>query len=104
MDQSQLTSDQPGSSENEITRKRSGLDILLGDEYSSKDSLEDESGPVLNEVESYLQDRPLDREESPLVWWKENEHRFPIISQVAKNTLLFQPHLSQLSGYFPQLD
>ena len=54
MDQSQLTSDQPGSSENEITRKRSGLDILLGDEYSSKDSVEYESDPVLNKVESYL--------------------------------------------------
>ena len=54
INQSQLTSDQSGSSENEITRKRSGLDILLGDEYSSKDSVEYESDPVLNKVESYL--------------------------------------------------
>ena len=68
MDQNRLTSDQPGSSENEITRKLSSLDILLGDEHSSKDSVENESDPVLNEVESYLQDRPLDREESPLKW------------------------------------
>ena len=47
MNQSQLASDQPGSSENEITRKRFDFDILLGDEYSSKDSPEDELDPVL---------------------------------------------------------
>ena len=40
------------------------------------------------EVESYLKERPLDKEESPLGWWKENHHRFPLISRVAKRYLI----------------
>ena len=41
------------------------LDILLGDEQVDS---ADESDPTLYEVDLYLQDRPLNREESPLVW------------------------------------
>ena len=48
------------------------LDILLGDERELHDGA-DESDPVLNEIDSYLQDRPLNRGTSPLEWWKSNE-------------------------------
>ena len=68
-----------------IATKPSGLAILLGDEYTNNEDTE--SDQVLNEVESYLQGKPLDREESPLQWWKENSCRFPLISQVAKRYL-----------------
>ena len=70
-----------------VTKKRrSGLAILLGDDYTnqrginSEDDSED-SDPVLKEVELYLKERPLDREEPPLGWWKENHHRFPLVAK-----------------------
>ena len=68
-DQSQAESS-PCSSSQKQNKQCSGLSILLGDEYTSNGDSADESDPVLDEVESYLQDKPLDREESPLLWWK----------------------------------
>ena len=74
-------------------KKRSGLAILLGDDYTSKASINSEtddtedSDPVLKEVELYLKEKPIDREEPPLGWWKENQHRFPLVSRVAKRYL-----------------
>ena len=41
--------------------------MWLVDEHELHDSA-DESDSVLNEIDSYLQDRPLDRETSPLEW------------------------------------
>ena len=35
----------------------------------------------------YLKERPIDREDSPLVWWRENQHRFSKISKVARRFL-----------------
>lgn len=87
MDQSQAESTSSSNGETK-SKKRSGLTILLGDEYTNNGDTEpDESDPVLIEVRSYLQDKPLDREESPLQWWKNNQHRFPLIAQVAKKYL-----------------
>ena len=60
------------------------LDILLGDDQADSD---DDSDPVLNKADSYLQDRPLNREHSPLEWWKLNHHRFPLVAQVARKYL-----------------
>ena len=85
-DQSQAESS-PCNSSQKQNKQHSGLFILLGDEYTSDGDSADESDPVLDEVESYLQDKPLDREESPLLWWKLNKHRFPLISKVAKRYL-----------------
>ena len=60
------------------------------------------SDPDLNEVETYLQDRPSDKKVSPLKWWRENKHRFPLIAIYvgSENTLLFQPHLPLQSVFF----
>ena len=85
-DQSQAESS-PCSSSQKQSKQHSGLSILLGDEYTSNGDSADESDPVLDEVDSYLQDKPLDREESPLLWWKLNKHRFPLIPKVAKRYL-----------------
>ena len=49
-------------SEDTATKKRSGLSILLGDDYTSSNETEDsstESDPVLLEVDAYLKERPL---------------------------------------------
>ena len=72
--------------------RRSGLAILLGDDYTNERTINSEgdpedSDPVLKKVESYLKERPMDREEPPLRWWKENQHRFPLVSRVAKRYL-----------------
>ena len=52
-----------------MTKKRcSGLAILLGDDYTNQRDINTEgdsedSDPVLIEVESYMKERPLNREE-----------------------------------------
>ena len=76
-----------------VTKKRlSGLAIILGDDYTNQRGMNsgddsEDSDPVLQEVESYLKERPLDREEPPLGWWKENQHKFPLVARVAKRYL-----------------
>lgn len=69
-------------------KKHSGLAILLGDDYktsiNSDTSDSEDSDPVLKEVELYLKEKLIDREEPPLRWWK---HRFPLVSRVAKRYL-----------------
>ena len=53
-------------------KKRSGLAILLGVDYTNQTSMNSEiddsedSDPVLKEVELYLKEKPIDREEPPL--------------------------------------
>ena len=74
-------------------KKRSGLAILLGVDYTNQTSMNSEiddsedSDPVLKEVELYLKEKPIDREEPPLDWWKENQHRFPLVLRVARRYL-----------------
>ena len=65
-------------------KQPTALDILLGDEQVDS---ADESDPAIYEVDSYLQDRLRNREESPLVWWKSNQHRFPQVAQIARRYL-----------------
>ena len=55
-DQSQAESSLCSSSQKQ-SKQRSGLSILLGDEYTSNGDSADESDPVLDEVESYLRTR-----------------------------------------------
>jgi len=50
-------------------KKQSGLAILLGDEYKNESPTSSfESDPVLQKVDTYLNEKPLDREKSLLVW------------------------------------
>ena len=90
--QDNATSQTGEVSEPVAKKKRSGLAILLGDDYTNQCSMSSEidgvedSDPVLKEVELYLE-KPIDREEPPLGWWKEDQHRFPLVSQVAKRYL-----------------
>ena len=76
-----------------MSQKRSGLAILLGDDYTNQTSMNSEtddsedSDTVFKEVELYLKEKAIDREEPPLGWWKENQHRFPLVSRVARRYL-----------------
>lgn len=58
--------------------------MLLGpEETGSKSSVEDE-------LDQYLSETPLPRDQSPLVWWKLNSERFPNLARVAKVFLHIQ--------------
>ena len=87
-EQEGLTS-HPEESNRPVPKKKcSGLDILLGDNYTNAGGDNElEFNPLLNKVDMYLEEKPIDREESPLVWWRENQHRFPKISKVARRFL-----------------
>ncbi len=39
---------------------------------------------VVTELATYAQDSPINTEQDPLVWWKDNESRFPLLAKVAK--------------------
>ena len=39
------------------------------------------------ELEVYFMEDEVDADESPLKWWKENEHRYPCLSQLARKYL-----------------
>ena len=43
--------------------------------------------PMLDEVDLFLQEKALNREESPLLWWRANHHRFPLIAVFARKYL-----------------
>ena len=53
-------------------KKHSGLAILLGDDYTNQTSVNSDtddsegSDPIIKEVELYLKEKPIDREEPPL--------------------------------------
>lgn len=40
-----------------------------------------------SELEQYEYSPPLPSNSDPLLWWKEREHRFPILSSIAKKYL-----------------
>ncbi len=42
---------------------------------------------VVTELATYAQDSPINTEQDPLVWWKDNESRFPLLAKVAKKYL-----------------
>ena len=65
-EQEGLTS-HPEESNRPVPKKKcSGLDILLGDDYTNAGGDNElEFDPVLNEVDMHLKEKPIDREESP---------------------------------------
>ena len=79
------------SSETDITtgelaakkqKKETALDILLGPEQETS-----VAQTSLDELEQYLSEKLASRKTNPINWWKENEHRFPHIAQVARSIL-----------------
>ena len=78
------TESTPQNNDSIANKKQSGLAILLGDEYTNESPISSfESDPGLQEVDAYLKEKPLDREESSLAWWRDNSHRFPLLSCIA---------------------
>ena len=57
-------------------------DRLLGAE-------EDEEGPggIEEEVDQFMDEKPIKRSNDPLKWWKDNAERFPRLAAVAVEVL-----------------
>ena len=86
-------STQPSQSEDEVEEvsdsKKPKHDTLLDYHESSSDT--DGSGtPDYDKIErevSQFKAEEIDNTEEPLEWWKLNQHRFPILSSMAKKYL-----------------
>ncbi|XP_061170062.1 E3 SUMO-protein ligase ZBED1-like [Saccostrea echinata] len=61
-------------------RKPSGID------YLTQFSPEKEKSTRENELENYLSDR-IQPNEDPLLWWRKNEEKYPVLSKLAKKFL-----------------
>ena len=81
------------TSASEPPRKRSGgLSRLFGRSQPSKDApstTNDDAKTRLRdrEVELFFMEDDLDVDDSPLEWWRKNEHRFPGLSTLARRYL-----------------
>lgn len=64
------------------TCQPSALDILLG-----PDEVTAELPTFQEEVDAYFAEKVVSREVNPLVWWKDNNVRFPNLAKVAKSLL-----------------
>lgn len=61
----------------------SALDFLLGETTEEEDVLP--SSAV--EIQKYMLEQPVDRNDNPLAWWHNNESRFPLLALVANKYL-----------------
>ena len=64
-------------------KQDSAIEFLLGDSLGNGDG---DRSPQ-DEVEIFLREPALGPNADPLKWWKANEHRFPILSKLAKRLL-----------------
>ncbi|KAJ8332677.1 hypothetical protein SKAU_G00424660 [Synaphobranchus kaupii] len=66
--------------------KKMSLGSLLGKKEAPSTSLSVE-GKIAAEVDTYLRKIVIDGEENPLIWWKTDEKRFPIMAKLARKYL-----------------
>ncbi|KAL2091684.1 hypothetical protein ACEWY4_013947 [Coilia grayii] len=66
--------------------KKASLGSLLGKRVARESTLTDDQKAEA-EMAIYLQERVIDREENPLIWWKNNQCRFPLMAKLAKKYL-----------------
>ena len=59
------------------------IDFLLGPEYRNPSTLKQNE-----ELSFYLKDPPIRPSEDPLIWWKRNDHRFPVLAKIARQYLV----------------
>ncbi|CAL9703775.1 unnamed protein product [Knipowitschia caucasica] len=63
------------------------LDVLLGSdgEEGRESEVEDVHTQVRNEVLTYFGEKNLAKDENPLLWWKANSDRYPMLATLAKS-------------------
>ena len=76
--------------ENSPTKKQKLSSTIL-DSSSSDDDIPLASASVarsaLNEVERYLKEPKCGKSDNPLHWWRENQHSFPNVANIARQVL-----------------
>ena len=71
------------SDEPQAKKRKTALDILLGEEDTPSSTV----SSTTEELNQYMAEKPIPRKSSPLAWWKENAHRYPRLSTVARGVL-----------------
>ncbi|XP_035981203.1 zinc finger BED domain-containing protein 1-like [Fundulus heteroclitus] len=74
----------------ESTPQATLLESLLGSDGEEDDragQAEDVHTQVRKEVLTYLEEKSLAKEENPLLWWKANNDRYPMLARLAKSYL-----------------
>lgn len=72
--------------------KKTALNSLFGEMFSPQQS---NSAPnvkslIKKEIVFYKEEGPFDMCVSPIVWWKDQQLKYPLLSKAAKNTLVVQ--------------
>ena len=72
-------------------RKQTSQVTLLSFLGVNDEEEEDDTIPLSDdEVDRYLKEKPIPMIEDPLIWWRENQIRFPVLSQLARKYLCIQ--------------
>lgn len=74
-------------------KMKSGMDILLGEEEDTTIAAK----TPLDEVLQLMEEKPIPRKVSPLVWWKKNSPKYPRLSSIARYILTIPAHLREFS-------
>ena len=69
--------------------KKQKLTLLLSDSESrsSADELDEEVHAAQGELMRYKEETSIPETDDPLMWWKVNNHRFPVLSSFAQTIL-----------------
>lgn len=67
-------------------KKKASLGSLLGKRGARESTLTDEQRAEA-EMAIYLQESAIDGEEDPLIWWKNNQCRFPLMANISRKYL-----------------
>ena len=64
-------------------KRKTALDVLLGEEDESNTTTVD----TRDELDMFFSERPVARKTNPIIWWRENFHRYPHLAKVAQSIL-----------------
>lgn len=67
------------------TKTATALDFLLSDELEDNTLVSVDTR--MEELERYRLESSINRNDDPLVWWKNNQHRYPFLSKLARKYL-----------------
>lgn len=79
--QSSDSADTPAPAPPATKRKKTAIDILLGEEEETADNTTED------ELAQYFTDKVAARDCHPLHWWEQNEFHFPHLAKVARSIL-----------------
>jgi hypothetical protein len=76
----------------------SALDFLLGDD--DQEAADESTSTGAAEVQRYVHELQVNRNDDPLNWWKNNESRYPCLSLIAKKYLCIPATLASSERVF----